>query len=187
MSDISKVISEYFEIDSDIKRLTVIKESLRQEISNIAKQEWEKNDSEKSIKHVHIPNSFLDTQEKVIKHIEDNFITWNVMDCIQEDDGYSVFLEKKPEYCAYKFEDENFTVRKDITHGTPKINWDSLSLEYPEVAKQISRVNTVETLSVDEEEFKKFIDESQDAIYIIERHLIEVSPTSRVIVRKVKK
>lgn len=174
---------DYLEVDEQIKKLSKQKETLRQTILEVAEKHWNKNEHERPITHVHFPKEFGGTKEDIEKHLQDNFVTWEITDLFEEDGGFSAFLKKKSEYVPYRFENE-YVIDKSPTQATPEINWESLEKEDFELAQDIKE--TVVVRKVNSKKFNKYILENPEGLAKINRHIIENKPSQRIIISKNK-
>jgi len=175
--------SAYYRIDQEIKKLTEEKNRIRSAIQKVAIEDWDGRDYDKPVTHVHFPAGVFITSTEVTEHLKRNFPAWEIMDLFEEQGGFTSFLKKKSECMKYTHSGTSHSVTIIPASSSPIVNWNTLELEWPEMAKEIRDEEW--TYKLNTKKLDKFLGEHPESFSVLNRHIQEGLPSSRLTVKPI--
>jgi len=176
------------------KEIKIHREVVRDEFSRLVQDEVKDKEYLQPVKSIEIPDEFFhSTGLSKEEFVASRFPGWNV-EHLEKDiakNTTSFVLRRDPNYIPYSIvvdedEESELRVSKSIAEYNPEIDWDAMMASDPDLFEKIAWPKKIE-YEMNEEEFKKLIEEEPEILAEIQRYLTVHKPAIKFSARRVKK
>jgi hypothetical protein len=191
MTNLAALGKELFEVNLELKAVEERKTRVREKLLQLLDLEAEENLYKLPLQSIAVPKNFWKEAEIDREtFLETRFPGYDVIASSENDDGQVFILRRNPRYYTTTKivnvgEDRDYSITKQITNGTPKIDWDTLKRERPDIFERLAVPDV--RYKVNDEEFEKLQTEWPEFLTFIRRHTMLDEPGVKIVPKWVKK